>query len=68
MLIIHSLINQVNQPSSTCVFLGFDTDPSMNITARIRGPNVSFLLGPSMLFHIVYGLHLWFIAVWSHSL
>lgn len=27
---------------STCVFLGFDTDPTLNIAARIRGPNVSF--------------------------
>lgn len=26
---------------STCVFLGFDADPSWNIVARIRGPNVS---------------------------
>ncbi|KAF7812116.1 Protein RIK [Senna tora] len=24
---------------STCVFLGFDADPSLNIVARIRGPN-----------------------------
>ena len=46
MLIIHFVINQVNQPLSMSVFLGFDTDPSMNIAARIRGPNVSFLLGP----------------------
>lgn len=26
---------------STCVFLGFEPDPSLNITARIRGPSVS---------------------------
>jgi len=29
------------QMLSTCVFLGFDADPSLNIVARIRGPNVS---------------------------
>ncbi|XP_022155063.1 protein RIK isoform X2 [Momordica charantia] len=42
---LHSLSNglKVNQPSSTCVFLGFDTDPSMNITARIRGPNDQYI-------------------------
>ncbi|KAF7812298.1 protein RIK isoform X3 [Senna tora] len=27
---------------STCVFLGFDVDPSLNIVARIRGPNGLF--------------------------
>ncbi|CAN1146288.1 Protein RIK [Linum perenne] len=26
---------------STCVYLGFEADPSKNIAARIRGPNVS---------------------------
>jgi len=31
----------MNQVLSTCVFLGFDADPSWNIVARIRGPNVS---------------------------
>lgn len=30
------------QPFSTCVFLGFEPNPTLNITARIRGPNVSF--------------------------
>lgn len=35
--------NQVDQALSTCVFLGFDAEPSLNIAARIRGPNVSFL-------------------------
>lgn len=33
---------QVNQPMSICLFLGFETDPSQNIAARIRGPNVCF--------------------------
>lgn len=41
---------KVNQPLSTSVFLGFDTDPSMNIAARIRGPNVRFLLSPPCYF------------------
>lgn len=35
----------LNQVLTTCVFLGFDADPSLNIVARIRGPNVS----PSLL-------------------
>lgn len=34
---------QVDQAPSMCVFLGFDAEPSLNIAARIRGPNVSFL-------------------------
>lgn len=39
---------QMIQPFSSCVYLGFDTDPSLNIEARIRGPNVCFLnsIGP----------------------
>lgn len=28
---------------STCVFLGFDADPSWNIVARIRGPNDQYI-------------------------
>lgn len=39
---------QVVQPFSTCVFLGFEPDPSLNIIARIRGPNVSFFLSLSL--------------------
>ncbi|KAI3665834.1 hypothetical protein L6452_44469 [Arctium lappa] len=31
---------KVIQPFSTCVFLGFEPDPSLNIIARIRGPNI----------------------------
>ncbi|XP_008460254.2 protein RIK isoform X2 [Cucumis melo] len=34
---------KVNQPLSTSVFLGFDTDPSVNIAARIRGPNDQYI-------------------------
>ncbi|WOK94442.1 protein RIK isoform X1 [Canna indica] len=33
------LNGQVTQALSTCLFLGFDADPSLNIAARIRGPN-----------------------------
>ncbi|XP_019455438.1 PREDICTED: protein RIK isoform X2 [Lupinus angustifolius] len=28
---------------STCVFLGFEADPSLNIVARIRGPNDQYI-------------------------
>ncbi|KAM0058272.1 putative KH domain containing protein RIK/BLOM7 [Helianthus debilis subsp. tardiflorus] len=34
---------KVVQPFSTCVFLGFEPDPSLNITARIRGPNDQYV-------------------------
>ncbi|XP_031396544.1 protein RIK isoform X1 [Punica granatum] len=30
---------KVNQGMSVCVYLGFDVDPSLDIAARIRGPN-----------------------------
>ncbi|KAI3991048.1 hypothetical protein MKX01_017208 [Papaver californicum] len=39
----HSIVNsegQVPQQLETRVFLGFDTEPSLNIAARIRGPNL----------------------------
>lgn len=51
---------QVTQPLSTCVFLGFDTDPSLNIAARIRGPNVSpvspslSFLSPSLFLSLIF--------------
>lgn len=32
-------VGKANQVLSTCVFLGFETDPLLNIAARIRGPN-----------------------------
>ncbi|XP_026385397.1 protein RIK-like [Papaver somniferum] len=41
-----SIVNsegQVTQQLETCVFLGFDTDPSLNIAARIRGPNDQYI-------------------------
>ncbi|KAJ6836096.1 protein RIK [Iris pallida] len=34
---------QATQPMSTCLFLGFETDPSINIAARIRGPNDQYI-------------------------
>lgn len=37
-----SNIANVNPSLSACVFLGFEADSSLNIVARIRGPNVSF--------------------------
>lgn len=43
-------LNQGIHALSMSVFLGFDADPSLNIAARIRGPNVSslsFLLFPN---------------------
>ncbi|XP_028213763.1 protein RIK-like isoform X2 [Glycine soja] len=37
-----ALVNGVKM-LSTCVFLGFDADPSLNIVARIRGPNDQYI-------------------------
>ncbi|GAB2216317.1 hypothetical protein Droror1_Dr00024089 [Drosera rotundifolia] len=34
---------KVCQPLSTCVYLGFDADPSIDIAARIRGPNDQYI-------------------------
>ncbi|GKB96685.1 protein RIK isoform X1 [Tanacetum coccineum] len=34
---------KVVQPFSTCVFLGFEPNPTLNITARIRGPNDQYV-------------------------
>lgn len=31
--------SKVAQPFTTCVFLGFEADPSLNVSSRIRGPN-----------------------------
>lgn len=44
---INAMINlgypgQVNPSMSTCVYVGFEAETSLNIAARIRGPNVSF--------------------------
>ncbi|XP_071913199.1 protein RIK-like isoform X1 [Coffea arabica] len=33
----------VNPSLSACVFLGFEADPSLNIAARIRGPNDQYV-------------------------
>lgn len=39
------------------MFLGFEPDPSLNIAARVRGPNVSFLISfPSFLFVFSHNL------------
>lgn len=45
-----TVIPQVDHLLSTCVFLGFELDPAVNIVSRIRGPNVSFSY--IHLFHI----------------
>ncbi|XAR51664.1 hypothetical protein NMG60_11006354 [Bertholletia excelsa] len=34
---------KVTHPLSTCVYLGFEADPSLNIAARIRGPNDQYI-------------------------
>ncbi|KAL3719281.1 hypothetical protein ACJRO7_004265 [Eucalyptus globulus] len=34
---------KVSQALSTCVYLGFDADPSWNIASRIRGPNDQYI-------------------------
>ncbi|CAA6653518.1 unnamed protein product [Spirodela intermedia] len=34
---------QVFQPLTRCLYLGFDVDPSVNIAARIRGPNDQYI-------------------------
>ncbi|KAF5457652.1 hypothetical protein F2P56_021738 [Juglans regia] len=39
----HLTIGNGVKALSTCVFLGFDPDPSLNITARIRGPNDQYI-------------------------
>ncbi|KAF6165049.1 hypothetical protein GIB67_000633 [Kingdonia uniflora] len=36
-------VGQATQPLNTCAYLGFDTDPSLNIVARIRGPNDQYI-------------------------
>lgn len=44
---INAMINlvycdQASPSMSTCVYVGFEAETSLNIAARIRGPNVSF--------------------------
>ncbi|MQL72888.1 hypothetical protein Taro_005262 [Colocasia esculenta] len=34
---------QVIQPLTKCLYLGFDPDPTLNIAARIRGPNDQYI-------------------------
>ncbi|XP_062216408.1 protein RIK [Phragmites australis] len=38
-----SSIGQAVHPFSASIFLGFDADPSLNIAARIRGPNDQYI-------------------------
>lgn len=53
---------QVGHLLNTCVFLGFEVDPSVDIASRIRGPNVSFsfviysvfFFASSFVFHLVF--------------
>ncbi|CAO2816374.1 unnamed protein product [Amaranthus hypochondriacus] len=40
---IEDMLKQAPHPLSTCVYLGFDADPSLNIAARIRGPNDQYI-------------------------
>jgi len=40
---------------STCIFLGFEPDASLNIADRIRGPNVCYIL-----FHDLPSFHIYF--------
>ncbi|XP_058080270.1 protein RIK isoform X2 [Magnolia sinica] len=42
-LSVVNISGQATQSLSTCLFLGFDTDPSLNIAARIRGPNDQYI-------------------------
>lgn len=42
------------QMQSTCVYLGFEADPSSNVAARIRGPNVSLPSISPPLFFLIY--------------
>ncbi|XP_041002625.1 protein RIK isoform X2 [Juglans microcarpa x Juglans regia] len=39
----HLALNIGVKALSACVFLGFDPDPSLNIAARIRGPNDQYI-------------------------
>ncbi|XP_074301653.1 protein RIK-like isoform X2 [Silene latifolia] len=40
---VEDMLKQVTQPMSTCVYVGFDADPSLNIAARICGPNDQYI-------------------------
>ncbi|XP_031489809.1 protein RIK isoform X2 [Nymphaea colorata] len=40
---IASTTSQATQPLSASLFLGFEADPSLNIAARIRGPNDQYI-------------------------
>lgn len=51
---VEDMLKQVSQPLSASIYLGFDADPSLNIAARIRGPNVSHFISSAQ---IHYQLH-----------
>ncbi|XP_057521716.1 protein RIK isoform X2 [Amaranthus tricolor] len=40
---VEDMLKQASHPLSTSVYLGFDADPSLNIAARIRGPNDQYI-------------------------
>ncbi|XP_012851607.1 PREDICTED: protein RIK isoform X2 [Erythranthe guttata] len=40
---VEEMLKQVDHLMKTCVFLGFEADPSFNIVSRIRGPNDQYV-------------------------
>ncbi|KAL8044195.1 hypothetical protein ABFX02_08G030600 [Erythranthe guttata] len=40
---VEEMLKQVDHLMKTCVFLGFEADPSFNIISRIRGPNDQYV-------------------------
>ncbi|KAL6961187.1 hypothetical protein U1Q18_038951 [Sarracenia purpurea var. burkii] len=54
---------KVSGPLTACVYLGFEADPSLNIAARIRGPNVSLSL--SLFFNCVLQIIVLVSSVWN---
>ncbi|TXG57687.1 hypothetical protein EZV62_015516 [Acer yangbiense] len=40
---LQTVMNNVVKAMSTCVYLRFDADPSLNIATRIRGPNDQYI-------------------------
>ncbi|KAH7554483.1 hypothetical protein JRO89_XS12G0223500 [Xanthoceras sorbifolium] len=40
---LQTVMNNGVKAMSTCVYLGFDADPSLNIVTRIRGPNDQYI-------------------------
>lgn len=48
---------KVDRTLTACVFLGFEADPSLNISSRIRGPNVSFSCHIILLSLFLFAFH-----------